>query len=287
MQNNPMASVRTIKALMNKYHFSFSKGLGQNFLIDGNILGRIADEANIDKDTLVIEIGPGIGSLTYELCQRAKKVVSVELDDRLAPVLAQTLACFDNFELKICDALKTDFAAIIRDNGNPRTVVCANLPYYITTPVVMYLLESNLDVASITVMIQKEVAQRFCGTSQKGDYGAITVNASYYASCEILFDVEPTSFMPAPKVTSSVITFTRHKTVPVNPKDKALMFEVIKAAFEQRRKTLANALSNHFPSFGKTTIINAINSCGFDANVRGEKLNLAEFSDISDYLASN
>ena len=268
---------------MKRYGFSFDKSLGQNFLIDDAVPAAIAESAGLDEDTCVLEIGPGIGTLTYELCLRAKKVLAVELDKRLAPVLAETMGQFDNFALHLGDALKVDLAALCREHfGDTPFVVCANLPYYITTPIIMHLLESGLPAKQITVMIQREVAARFDAQPGSSDYGAVTVSADYYAQTARHFDVPPEAFMPAPKVTSTVISFSPIAP-PVTPQDTEKMFRIIKAAFAQRRKTLCNTLSNTL-GLPKTEITAVIEACGLEANVRGERLSLADFARISDKM---
>lgn len=281
--SNRLCDPTVIRSIMKRYGFSFDKSLGQNFLIDDAVPAAIAESAGLNENTCVLEIGPGIGTLTYELCLRAKKVLAVELDKRLAPVLAETMGQFNNFALHLGDALKVDLAALCREHfGDSPFVVCANLPYYITTPIIMHLLESGLPANQITVMIQREVAARFDALPGSSDYGAVTVSADYYAQTTRHFDVPPEAFMPAPKVTSTVISFAPIAP-PVTPQNTEKMFRVIKAAFAQRRKTLCNTLSNTM-GLPKATVAAVIQECGFDENVRGERLSLADFAQISDKI---
>ncbi len=281
--SNRLCDPTVIRSIMKRYGFSFDKSLGQNFLIDDAVPAAIAESAGLDENTCVLEIGPGIGTLTLELCRRAKKVLAIELDKRLAPVLAETMGEFANFALHLGDALKVDLAALCREHfGDAPFVVCANLPYYITTPIIMHLLESSLPAKQITVMIQREVAARFDAAPGSSDYGAVTVSADYYAKTQRHFDVPPEAFMPAPKVTSTVISFSPIAP-PVQPADRDKMFRVIKAAFAQRRKTLCNTLANTM-GLPKAQVAAIIEDCGFDVNVRGERLSLADFAQISDKL---
>ena len=282
--SNKLTDPSYIRPLLARHGFSFQKSLGQNFLIDDAVPAAIAEAAGITEDTCVLEIGPGIGTLTIELLRRAKKVVAVELDKRLAPLLKETLGEFANFELVLGDALKTDLAALAEEKfGGAPFLICANLPYYITTPMIMKLLEEQTGAKSITVMIQREVAARFDAEPGNSDYGAVTVAADYYAKTRRHFDVPPEAFLPAPKVTSTVISFFP-TLPPVCPRDPALMRRVIKAAFAQRRKTLLNALSHAFPNLGKDTLRGVLAGCELKENVRGEELSLAKFSEISDKI---
>ena len=271
---------------MAKYDFTFSKALGQNFLINAAVPEKIAEAAGIDENTCVIEIGPGFGTLTYELCRRAKKVIAIEIDKRLIPVLNDTMSSFDNLKIINEDVLKLDLKKLIEDEfQNARTVVCANLPYYITTPIIMELLEKRLPIESITVMIQKEVARRFDALPGSADYGAVTLSVNYFSTTKIHFDVSPGSFMPAPKVTSSVISFYTRELPPVMPKNEYFMFGIIKAAFNQRRKTLCNALCNRLsPKIEKTAILKALQDMNLSETVRGEALSLNQFAELSDIL---
>lgn len=283
---NPLTSPAYIKELMRRHGFTFSKALGQNFLINGAVPAKIAEAAEIGPDTGVIEIGPGFGTLTWELCRRAKKVVAIELDGRLPAVLRETLRDFDNWTVIEADALQTDMRALIdREFGGGDVALCANLPYYITTPLLLHLLESGAPIRSMTVMIQKEVAGRLCAAPATPEYGAVTLAVQYYAKAQRRFDVAPGSFLPAPKVTSTVITLTPWAEPPVRPADSRLFFSLIRAAFNQRRKTLCNALQNQCGAqFDKTCVRKALQSCGFPETVRGEALSLADFARLSDAL---
>lgn len=266
-----------VQSLMQRHGLRFEKKFGQNFLVNPRVPERIASFA----DEGVLEIGPGIGTLTRELCAVAKKVVAVEIDDGLIPVLAETLADFDNVTVKNTDILKVDLADLLATEFDGLSVsVCANLPYYITTPILMALLESKLPFSRITIMIQKEVADRLAAPAGSPLYGAVTAAVSYYASVEKQFDVAPGNFMPPPKVTSTVITLTPYREPPVFVPDEKMLFAVIRAAFGQRRKTLQNALSAGLP-FTKETIAEVITDCGFSPTVRGEKLSLSAFAALA------
>jgi len=285
---NILCSLSYIRKIQAKFGFKFTKSLGQNFLIDSNIPRKIAESAGITADTGVIEIGPGFGPLTFELCQMAKKVVAVELDRTLIPVLKHTLKDFNNLKVINADILSIDINSLIDDEfgnaGIRDIVVCANLPYYITTPILMHLLESNLRISSITLMIQKEVADRLSALPGGKDYGAITLAVNYYTKVECLFDVPPECFYPAPKVNSTVIKFIINDKPPVSPISTEFMFSVIKAAFAQRRKTLVNALSNAFREIDREEIIKALDKLGLDPNIRGERLSLEDFCNLSNIL---
>ena len=278
-----LTSPRTIKEISNKFDFGFSKGLGQNFLLDKNVLDKIIDAAEI-KDG-VLEVGPGFGVLTSELAKNAPKVVSIEIDKRLIPVLDYTLAEFDNVKIIENDILKTDLHQLIKDEfGNSQISVAANLPYYITTPIIARLLEEKLPIDNIVVMVQKEVAERICSLPGKKDYGAISVMCQYYTTPEIVTVVPAGSFMPPPKVDSAVLKLKIRKEPPCNLTDEKLFFRVIKSAFAQRRKTLENGLSNGL-SIDKKTISDIFQMCGIPAGIRGEKLSIAEFAAISNELS--
>ena len=283
---NPLTQISNIKAIMQKHNFTFSKALGQNFLINSAVPAHIAEVAGVDENTNVIEIGPGFGTLTYELCKAAKKVVAIEIDKRLIPVLQDTMAEFDNLKIVNEDVLKLDLHKLIEEEfDGSRVIVCANLPYYITSPIIMSLLEKRLPVESITVMIQKEVAKRFDSKAGSSDYGAVTLSAQYYSETKLHFDVSPGSFMPAPKVTSSVISFYVRDEAPVKPQNEVFMFQIIKAAFNQRRKTLSNALANILtPKVEKVAILQALRDLGLNENIRGEALSLEDFARLSDLL---
>lgn len=287
-----LTDISTIKQLLGQENTSFKKKFGQNFLTNESVVQRIAESCLPDcpdpkRSCGVLEIGPGIGVLTCELCKLAKKVVSVEIDSTLIPVLDITLAEFDNVKVVNSDILKTDLQKIIEEEFCDCTelVVAANLPYYITTPILMYLLESGLPFKAITVMVQKEVADRLCSSSSDGAYGAVTASVAYYARAKKLFNVSAGNFVPAPKVDSAVVRFDIYEEPPVELVDKELFFKVIKAAFGQRRKTLLNALGSSFSHLGKERLQQIVTSCGFEATVRGEKLDIGDFARISNSIA--
>ena len=274
-----------IKDLLTRHGFRFSKSLGQNFLTASWVPEKIAESAGLDANTAVLEIGPGIGCLTVELSKRAGKVLSVELDRSLMPVLSETLAGCENTEVLFGDVMKTDLKEIVeRDFSGYRPVVCANLPYNITSPVLTKLVSSGL-FDTITVMIQREVARRICAGPGESDYSAFGILMQWYTDLEILFDVSPGCFIPQPKVTSSVIRL-KHRTVPpVSVQDEAQMFSLVRAAFNQRRKTLVNALSSGVPRLSREAAEAAITSCGFDPRIRGEALSIAEFAKLSNAIS--
>ncbi len=266
---------------MDEFQIHFQKKFGQNFLINPTVPKRIAAYAARG----VLEIGPGIGTLTRELCQTAEKVVAVEIDRGLIPVLEKTLGEFENVKILNQDILKVNLPALIQEEfGDLPVSVCANLPYYITTDILMALLESKIPFASITVMVQKEFAQRICAGAGTADYGAITASVSYYARAEKLFDVPPGNFVPAPKVTSSVLMLTPYQTPPVTVTEEAMLFAVIRAAFAQRRKTLQNALSTAFPKAQKERLANCIVAAGYAPSIRGEMLPLSAFAALANAL---
>ena len=273
-----------IQALLQRHGFHFSKAMGQNFLIQGWVPRDIAAACGADEHTGVLEIGPGIGPLTRELAQRAGKVVSVELDRRLYPVLEETMADFPNFTLIRGDVMQQDLAALVGEHfGGLRPILCANLPYNITTPVLTALTDIPA-IESVTVLIHKEAAQRL--TSAKGSAdGAFPLRLQYEMETECLFDVPPEKFLPAPKVTSTVLRCVRRKEPPVAVRDEAFFFRVIKGAFLLRRKTLSNSLSAALPGWDKAAIADAIAACGLPASVRGEALTLTEFAALTDALA--
>ncbi len=279
-----LCDIREIKALLGRHGFHFSKSMGQNFLIESWVPQNIAEAAGGGEDVGVLEIGPGIGPLTSQLAQRCCKVVSVELDKALLPVLAETMAPYNNVEIVPGDIMKCNISELISDKLNGLTsIACANLPYNITTPVITALLESGC-FERITVMIQREVAMRICGDPGSSDYGAFSVFCQYHANCERLFDVEPECFLPAPKVTSSVIRLTPHPK-PVEVEDEAAFFRVVRAAFAQRRKTLLNSLFSSFSStHSKDELRSAIISCGLPEDVRGERLGIPEFAALARIL---
>lgn len=282
MQN--LSDISVIKKILSEHGFTFSKSLGQNFLINPTVCPRMAEACGADCDTGVLEIGAGIGVLTAELAKRAKKVVSLELDTRLIPVLAETLGEFSNVEVLNADVLKLDLNKLIDDCFQGMHVaVCANLPYYITSPVIMALLESRIPVDAVTVMVQKEAAARLCAPVGSRDAGAVTVAVNYYAQAEKLFDVSAGSFMPAPKVDSSVIRLNIRKEPPVEVSDEKFFFRVIKAAFGQRRKTASNSLSAGL-GIPKDKVSDAIAAAGFEPSVRAESLTMQELALLSECL---
>ncbi|MDD6219984.1 MAG: 16S rRNA (adenine(1518)-N(6)/adenine(1519)-N(6))-dimethyltransferase RsmA [Clostridia bacterium] len=282
MQN--LSDISVIKKILSEHGFTFSKSLGQNFLINPTVCPRMAEACGADCDTGVLEIGAGIGVLTAELAKRAKKVVSLELDTRLIPVLAETLGEFSNVEVLNADVLKLDLNKLIDDCFQGMHVaVCANLPYYITSPVIMALLESRIPVDAVTVMVQKEAAARLCAPVGSRDAGAVTVAVNYYAQAEKLFDVSAGSFMPAPKVDSSVIRLNIRKEPPVEVSDEKFFFRVIKAAFGQRRKTASNSLSAGL-GIPKDKVSAAIAVAGFEPSVRAESLTTQELALLSECL---
>ena len=279
-----LCDIREIKALLGRHGFHFSKSMGQNFLIAGWVPQNIADAAGLDKSCAVLEIGPGIGPLTRQLSLRAGSVAAVELDSSLLPILRETLADCPNVEVIPGDIMKLDIGAIISDKFSGFTVkACANLPYNITTPVLTKLLEAGC-FQSITVMIQREVARRICAAPGDPDCGAFSLFCQYHARCELLFEVPPQCFLPAPKVTSAVVRLTPHAVPPVDG-DRSAIFAVVKAAFAQRRKTLLNALSAAYGSrFSKDQLRQIIQDCGLPETVRGERLGLDEFSRLARHL---
>lgn len=280
-----LSDVGTIKSILEKYGFSFSKSLGQNFLINPAVCPQMADEAVITEEDGIIEIGAGIGVLTAELCKRAKKVVSIELDKRLLPVLDETLKDFDNFEVVNDDILKVDLHKLIKERfGDCKNVsVCANLPYYITSPVIMKLLEDKLPIKQIIVMVQKEAADRLTADVGTRNSGAITVAVNFYANAEKLFNVSKGSFMPSPKVDSAVIKLSIYDTPPIKTEDEEVFFKMVKAIFMQRRKTALNGISAGM-NLSKEAVAKAIENAGFDLAVRAEKLNLEELCILSNNL---
>lgn len=271
------------KEIINKYSFAFQKKFGQNFLIDSNVLESIIRGAEITKDDFVLEIGPGIGTMTQYLCEAARQVVAVEIDKMLIPILEDTLSEYDNVEVINQDVLKVDIKSLAdeKNNGKPIKVV-ANLPYYITTPIIMGLFESGVPIDSITIMVQKEVADRMQTGPGSKDYGALSLAVQYYATAKVILNVSATCFMPRPNVDSAVIKLTRHKEPTVNVADEKLMFKIIRASFNQRRKTLVNGLKNSPElSFSKEQIVKAIEKIGKPETIRGESLTLEEFAELA------
>lgn len=275
-----LSNISNIKSILSRHGFTFSKSLGQNFLINPSVCPRMAEESGAGQGVGVIEIGPGIGVLTCELARLADKVVSVELDKRLIPVLAETLAEFDNVKVINDDALKVDFHRLIEEEFQGMSVcICANLPYYITSPVIMRLLELKLPINAITVMVQKEAAQRICAEVGTRQSSALTVAVNYYAKAHMLFSVSSGSFMPAPKVDSAVIRLEINKTPSVTVADETMLFRIIKAAFGQRRKTLSNSLSAGL-NIEKAKINQLLSGSSIPANYRAEQLTLQNFADL-------
>ena len=280
-----VCDINVMKPLLAEHGFHFSKAKGQNFLIAPWVPRSIAEEAGVDETAGVLEIGPGIGPLTQQLCLRAKKVCAVELDNRLKPILDVTVGEFDNLEIIWNDVLKMDVPALVKEKfGGLRPMACANLPYYITSPILSALLEADCFEA-VTVMIQKEVAQRIAAKPGSADYSAFTVFCQYYAEPEMLFDVPPHCFLPAPKVTSTVITLRVRKERPWDVADENIFFRTVRASFAMRRKKLANGLASGFPELGKQGAAEVIEACGFDANVRGETLSIPEFAKLANEIA--
>ena len=281
-----LGSAKSTASIINKYGFSFQKRFGQNFLIDEHVLDKIVDAALIGEEDGVIEIGPGIGTMTQRLCEAASKVVAIEIDKELIPILSETMSEYDNVKIINADVMKTDLDKLIRDEFSGMSVkVVANLPYYITTPIVMSLLENHLPVESITIMVQKEVAQRMQAGPGTKDYGALSLAVQYYADTYIAANVPPNCFMPRPKVGSGVIRLTVRKEAEVEVADEKLMFSLIRAAFNQRRKTLVNAVTN-FPGldYTKEDIEKALAGLGISEKIRGEALSLQQFADLSNIL---
>ena len=279
-----VCNMQQIRELLSRYGFHFSKAKGQNFLNQRWVPERIAAESGVDASCGVLEIGPGFGSLTQALCARADKVVALEVDTSLAPVLAETMADFDNLELRFTDALKADLPALVQEKfAGLRPLACANLPYYITSPVLTKLLESRCFDA-ITVMVQKEVAQRICARAGAPDYSAFSILCQYHAEPELLFDVPASCFVPQPKVTSAVVRLVRRAAPPAAIDSEALFFRTLRASFAMRRKKLSNGLSSGFPELGKAGAEAVIAAAGFDANVRGETLGIPEFARIANEI---
>lgn len=282
---NPQETI----AVLNKYQFTFQKKFGQNFLIDTHVLDKIIRAANITKDDFILEIGPGIGTMTQYLAESAGEVCAVEIDKNLIPILQDTLKDYDNVTVINNDILKVDIRKMADEKNQGRPIkVVANLPYYITTPIIMGLFENHVPVESITVMVQKEVADRMQVGPGTKDYGALSLAVQYYAEPYIVANVPPNCFMPRPKVGSAVIRLTRHSQPPVQVNNEKLMFQIIRASFNQRRKTLANSLKNYEGlSFDKDEIEQAIAACGFQPTIRGEALSLEEFARLSNILNEN
>ncbi len=275
----------TIEALR-KYNFNFQKRFGQNFLIDANILEKIIRSAEVRKDDFVLEIGPGIGTMTQYLCESAGRVAAVEIDRNLIPILEDTLKEYDNAEIICGDILKLDLDAFVREKNEGKPIkIVANLPYYITTPIVMGILESGIPVESMTIMVQKEVAGRMQARPGSKEYGALSLAVQYYAEPKVVANVPPNCFMPRPNVGSAVIRLVRRQAPPVNVEDERLMFSIIRASFNQRRKTLANGLKNNGGfSLSREQIKESILALGVPENIRGETLSLEQFAELSNKI---
>ena len=279
-----VCDIHVMKPLLAEHGFHFSKAKGQNFLIASWVPESIARESGVDKTVGVLEIGPGIGPLTQQLCLNAKKVCAVELDNRLKPILDITVGEFENLEIIWNDVLKLDVPALVNEKFEGlRPMACANLPYYITSPILTALLEAECFEA-VTVMVQKEVAQRIAAKPGSADYSAFTVFCQYYAEPELLFDVPPHCFMPAPKVTSAVITLRTRSEKPWDILDEDVFFRTVRASFAMRRKKLSNGLASGFPELGKVGAAEVIEKAGFNANVRGETLSIPEFARIANEI---
>ena len=283
-----LTDMKTVRSILSRHGFHFSKKLGQNFLVDPSVCPRIAEEGNAAPGFGVLEIGPGIGTLTQQLALRAEKVTSVELDQRLLPILEETVGEFDNLHILHGDILQFDVPQLLEQEfPGMHVAVCANLPYYITTPILMHLLESGAPIDSITVMVQKEAAQRLCAAPGTREAGAISYVVAYYAKPKLLFTVQPGSFYPAPKVTSAVIQLDVHTTPPVTPPngDEAGLFRLIRAAFSQRRKTAANAVANGL-GISKAKVNAALQAAGVDIRLRPEQLTLEDYCALQAALAA-
>lgn len=286
MNSDYIANPKNTIEILNKYNFVFQKKFGQNFLIDMHVLDKIITAANITKEDTILEIGPGIGSMTQYLCEKAGKVISVEIDKMLIPILQENLAQYDNFILINDDFLKLDIKNLLKKNNCNRVKVVANLPYYITTPIIMNLFENNIPIESITVMIQKEVALRMQAFPGTKDYGALSLAIQYYSTTEIIANVPPNCFMPRPNIDSAVIKLTLRDSKPYPLNDKDLMFKLVRAAFNQRRKTLVNSIKNAANlNIGKETIAAALEEMNLSPSIRGEALSLEDFCTLSNILS--
>lgn len=280
-----LCDIGQIKSLLSGQGFRFSKSMGQNFLTAAWVPQQIAEESGLDKNTGVFEVGPGIGCLTVQLASHAGKVVSVELDNALKPVLSETLKDFDNTKVIFGDVLKLNISEIVSENfAGMKPVVCANLPYNITSPLISAFIDADC-FESMTLMVQREVAHRICAKAGTSDYGAFTVYTNWHTEPEILFDVSPDCFMPAPKVWSSVIKLTARREPPAAVTDEKLFFAVVRASFNQRRKTLLNALTSGLSGYSKEELNEVIVSCGFDEKIRGETLDIKGFAAVSNKIA--
>ena len=279
-----VCNIQVMKPLLYEHGFHFSKAKGQNFLIAGWVPQQIAEDAGVDSTAGVLEIGPGVGPLTQQLCLRAGKVCAVEVDDRLKPILSLTVGEFQNLEILWGDVLKQNIPELVKEKfGGLRPMACANLPYYITSPILSALLQAEC-FESVTVMVQKEVAQRIAARPGTADYSAFSVFCQYYAEPELLFDVPAHCFLPQPKVTSAVITLKTRKTLPWEIQDRHTFFRTVKASFAMRRKKLQNGLASGFPELGKAGAGEVIAACGLDENVRGEILSIGEFAKLANEI---
>ena len=281
-----LSSPKKTIEIIQKYNFDFQKKFGQNFLIDSHVLQKIIDAAHRTKDDFVLEIGPGIGTMTQYLSEHAREVMAVEIDHNLIPILKETLAGYDNVEVLNEDILKVDIGKITEEKNQGRPIkVVANLPYYITTPIIMGLFEKNVPMDSLTVMVQKEVAQRMQAVPGTKDYGALSLAVQFYAEPYIVANVPPNCFMPRPKVGSAVIRLTRYKDMPIKVKNEKLMFSIIRASFNQRRKTLQNGINNSSAlHFSKEQVVEALGEMELSPTIRGEALSLEQFARLSDLL---
>lgn len=279
--SNPQKTIEII----NKYNFVFQKKFGQNFLIDGHVLDKIISAADITKNDTILEIGPGIGSMTQHLCEKAGKVISVEIDKMLIPILEENLSSYDNFILINDDFLKLDVLKLLQEHSCKSVKVVANLPYYITTPIIMSLFENNIPIESITVMVQKEVAERMEASPSTKEYGALSVAIQYYSTTDIVANVPPNCFIPRPNVGSAVIKLSLRKEQPYELYDSKLMFKLVRAAFNQRRKTLLNAINNSPElSITKEEVSSALDKMNISQTIRGEALSLEQFCQLSNIL---
>lgn len=289
MENKHLGNPTNTREIIDKYGFMFQKRFGQNFLIDGNVVEKIVREAGVTKDDFVLEIGPGIGTMTQLLCENAREVAAVEIDTNLIPILKETLAPYDNVTVINEDILKVDIPALAQEKNGGRPIkVVANLPYYITTPIIMGLFESHVPIDSITIMVQREVADRMQVGPGTKDYGALSLAVQYYAKPQILLNVPASCFMPRPNVDSAVIQLTRYEKPPVEVADEHLMFRLIRASFNQRRKTMTNSVGNSPElSVSKEQMAAALEKCGLSATVRGEALTLAQFAELANVLSED
>ncbi|MCD7709435.1 MAG: 16S rRNA (adenine(1518)-N(6)/adenine(1519)-N(6))-dimethyltransferase RsmA [Clostridiales bacterium] len=283
-----LTSPKNTSEILKKYQFRVQKKYGQNFLIDANILEKIVEAAEIGPDAFVLEIGPGIGTMTQMLCEAAAEVVAVEIDEKLMPILGETLGDYDNVTVLNCDILKQDICALAEQYGGGRRMkVVANLPYYITTPIIMDIFESHAPVDGITVMVQREVAERMQAGPGTKDYGALSLAVQYYSIPEIVEEVPPSCFIPQPQVSSAVVRLKKRSEPPVDVADEELLFKLIRASFNQRRKTLANGIFNSgIIDFSKEEIAHFIENLGLRADVRGEKLTLSQFAELANALTA-